>query len=381
MAGFHERTVDTRRRPRCRPGRVVANVGCRAPQRGFTRQWRKVDDIAGTGPGRTLRLLIRASAGGGGVKLSAAVAAIVVGTLTGAGTAPTLRPAPEKLQPWTTILRDRQPDHAYAVVYRQGSHRLVFVAAQHENQNDGPTFRTIRAAYAAFHFDTVIAEGFPTSWGVDPARIIDESRNSRPDTTGFVAGGETVPTVIGAQEQGASLLGGEADDPIVAARVFAAGTAPTDLLGFYVLRSIPQWIEEREITDAADPRLPVLVGDALARNRTRLGLPPDILADYGQWAAWYSSINQQPIGPAFVTEEAGPLADGRFGSNRIAYAVSRVRDAYLHELIIGQLNAGKTVLVVFGGSHLMIQRPALDAVLGSPCYVGIDFRTAWRDCR
>ena len=31
---------------------------------------------------------------------------------------------------------------------------------------------------------------------------------------------------------------------------------------------------------------------------------------------------------------------------------------------------GDTVLVVFGGSHLMILRPALDAMLGQPCYVG-----------
>jgi len=34
------------------------------------------------------------------------------------------------------------------------------------------------------------------------------------------------------------------------------------------------------------------------------------------------------------------------------------------------LNAGETLLVVFGRSHLMIQRPALDAMLGRPCYVG-----------
>jgi hypothetical protein len=40
------------------------------------------------------------------------------------------------------------------------------------------------------------------------------------------------------------------------------------------------------------------------------------------------------------------------------------------------LNAGETLLVVFGASHLMIHRPALDAMLGSPCYTGSELSSA-----
>ena len=94
------------------------------------------------------------------------------------------------------------------------------------------------------------------------------------------------------------------------------------------------------------------------------------VASFAPWSAWYQALNHRPIGAGFITEEAGPLADGRFGTNRIASAVSKARDTYLHELIITHLNASESVMVVFGGSHLMIHRPALDAVLGRPCYVG-----------
>lgn len=110
-------------------------------------------------------------------------------------------------------------------------------------------------------------------------------------------------------------------------------------------------------------------------------LPSTTLAGFSEWAAWYRALNQKPIGAGFVTEEVGPLADGRFGTNRIAYAISRARDAYLHELMITHLNAGGSVLVVFGGSHLMIYRPALDAALGPPCYVGIELERAASACR
>ena len=101
------------------------------------------------------------------------------------------------------------------------------------------------------------------------------------------------------------------------------------------------------------------------------------VASFAQWSAWYQALNHRPIGAAFITEEAGPLADGRFATNRIA---SAARDTYLHELIITHLNASETFMVVFGGSHLMIHRPALDAVLGRPCYVGTALVSAAAVC-
>ena len=291
-----------------------------------------------------------------------------------------LRAAPEKLAPWTTTLRDQQPEDAFAAVYKVGGKRLVFVAAKHSNRTDSLTFKLIGDAYAHFAFDTVIAEGFPTSRGANPPSTLKYAADNGPRADGFVEGGETVPTVMGAQAEKAAVWGGEADDLAVKARLVASGVAPTDLLGFYVLRTIPQWIGEKKIDHAGDPRLRPLVTAALARNRAALGLPETALPDYAAWAAWYQKLNGRPIGAAFVTEELGPLADGKFATNRIASAVSRARAAHLHDLIVTHLNRRESVLVVFGASHLMIHRPALNAVLGRPCYVGTDLKQAAAVC-
>lgn len=292
-----------------------------------------------------------------------------------------LSPAPHSLQPWTTALRDKQPDGAFATVYRVGSRHLVFIGAQHENQNDSPTFRMIRDAYAAFKFDAVIAEGFPTSWGANPTRILDSVSKSGTSADGFVEDGETVPTVTGAQQQAARLFGGEPDDAEVRRLVAIDGITDRDLLGFYVLRSLPQWIGERQINDAADSRLQSLVAAALSRQRERLRLPAQTIPDYAAWLSWYEMTNGKPLKASFDTEEVGPLADGHFGTNKIAFAVSKARDVYLHRLMIDHLNAGESVMVVFGGSHLMIHRPALDAVLGHPCYAGNELALAAKSCR
>jgi hypothetical protein len=289
--------------------------------------------------------------------------------------------APQKLQPWTAALRDQQPDSAFAVVYRVGARHLVFIGAQHENQNDSPTFRMIRDGYAVFQFETVIAEGFPTSWGPNPDRIFDYVLKSKIGPDGFVEGGETVPTVLGAKQQAARLFGGEPDDLEIKRLVAVDGISDQDLLGFYVLRNIPQWVGEREIKDAADPRLRSLVEAALARQRARLQGPAATLPDFGAWLSWYETTNGKPLSATFDTEEVGPLADGRYATNKIAYAVSKARDTYLHRLIVEHLNARKSLLVVFGGSHLIIHRTALDAVLGKPCYAGAELRLALRVCR
>lgn len=237
----------------------------------------------------------------------------------------------------------------------------------------------IRDAYSAFRIDTTILEGSATSRGPNAARLIEYASTAKV-TDGFQEGGETVPAVMGALQEGAIIWGGEPDDEEIKARTLGRGFTAADLLGFYVLRSIPEWIREKKIQDAGDPRLAGLVENELSRNRQRLALGAEVLPGFTEWAAWYQVTNGKRIGPDFTTEEVGPLSDGSFPSNRIAVAISRARAAYLHELIISHLNASESVLVVFGSSHLMIHRPALDAVLGRPCYTGSEIASAVQRC-
>jgi hypothetical protein len=288
-------------------------------------------------------------------------------------------PDPKTIAPWTTQLRDAQPEDAFAAVYFRRGRQLVFVGAQHENKADSLTFRIIADAYASFQVDTLIAEGFPYARGANPPRIIGEVVRQN-EVDGFVEDGELVPAVRGALAQGANVWGGEPDDAAIRDRMLSQGISREDLLGFYTLRSIPQWIRERRIDGPGDARVSALIEDELRHNRGRLGIDASLLPDFAAWTRWYGGVNGKPFGAAFVLEEAGPLADGASGSNRIAAAVGLVRDAFLLETIARHLNAGENVVVVFGESHLMRLRPALDDMLGAPCYVGNTLRDAPARC-
>ena len=303
----------------------------------------------------------------------------LVAALAIAACASSLSPAREKLAPWTTTLRETQPEDAFAAVYVYRLQRLVFIGASHATRTDSLTFTLIDQAYERFDVDTVIVEGAPYSRGANAERLLGWA-DAQHEVDGFLEGGEAVPAIRGARARGADVWGGEPDDADVRSRVLAWGFTLQDLLGFYTLRSVPQWIGERKVEGAGDDRVKPLIEAELAHNRERLGAPAMVLPDYDAWAAWYTRTNGKEFGAAFELEEVGPLVDGRYGSNEIAHAISRARDEFLLRSITDHLNAGADVMVVFGGSHLMILRPALDDMLGAPCYLGSDFASAPRAC-
>ncbi|GFE79515.1 hypothetical protein GCM10011487_15150 [Steroidobacter agaridevorans] len=291
-----------------------------------------------------------------------------------------VKPAPERITPWTTQLRAAQPDDAFAAVYSWRGQRLIFIGAKHATRTDSLTFRLIEQAYASFHVDTVIVEGPPYSHGANAERLFSWVEKQR-EIDGFVESGEIVPTVRGARDHGAVVWGGEPDDTEVRDRVLARGFTLQDLVGFYTLRSVPQWVREQKITGPDDSRTKQLIEAELERSRSRLQAPADPLSSYASWAQWYERTNGKPFDASFTLEEGGPLADGRYATNKISEAIGRVRDEFLLEIIARHLNARDNVLVVFGESHLMMLRPALSSMLGPPCYEGDDLGAAGVDCR
>jgi hypothetical protein len=291
-----------------------------------------------------------------------------------------LRPDATLLVEWNTQLRDHESDDAFAAVYAHGQHRLVFIGAAHTDEVNSLTFRLIDGAYDSLVIDEVIVEGIARSRGPNDERLLKWA-GSRDRREGRQEGGELTQAVRAASAEGAVVWGGEPDDAQIRDALGAQGVPAQDLLGFYTLRTVPQWLRERKISDPEDARLPALIDAELAHNRERLNCPASLLPDYAAWSSWYARTNGKPFGAGFTPEEAGPLADGRHATNRIATLISRSRDAFLLEFIAERLNAGVSVLVVFGKSHLTILRPALDVMLGPPCHVGSDISSvAARQC-
>jgi hypothetical protein len=285
-----------------------------------------------------------------------------------------------KLAIWTQKLAASQVDGPELLVFKHGNAKLAFVGVQHESDPTSGTHRLIASTFSIFTPRVVIVEGAPTSWGYNPARLLRVT-DEKPDAQGLLASGETFPAVRGAIEADSKLLGGEPDDADVRRIASRLGVSDQDLLGFYVLRVVPQWLSQKKFDDLESRSATDLLDLQLERSRQELGLGTDTLKDADAWRSWRLRKNRGANSKTVDVEEAGPLADGPWFTNAIAASISRARDTHLFELTKQQLTGYGAVMVVYGGSHALIQYPALTALLGRPCYRGAKVEDVSRSCR
>jgi hypothetical protein len=251
------------------------------------------------------------------------------------------------------------PDHdaPYLAVYRRGGRLLAFVAARHEVGVTSPTHTAVRKALDIYAPRAVIAEGFPTALGPSPDSILRAAQDG--SSWGL---GESGYAVRLAHASGAPFWGGEPTDREVNEALLAEGWSADDVLGDEVLRMLPQTLRAGEISGAADPRLDRLI--VAWSERVREGLNGAAPMDRAQLEAWYASM----FGVAFETDSLfsdrhRPDRSGRF--SRLVERQGVLRNNHLFGVIRDRLATDRTVLVVYGASHLFTLWRALEADLGA----------------
>lgn len=287
---------------------------------------------------------------------------------------------PEALAVWTQALADSQHDGPELLLFQRGDRKLAFIGVQHDSDPASRTHRLIDSTFLIFKPRVVIVEGAPSSWGYNPRRLV-EVGGQRPNAQGLLPEGETVPTVRGALASGSIIIGGEPSDADVRRIAATRGVSDEDLLGFYVLRVVPQWLSQREFDDLRSTRATALIDNQLARSRAELKLGLELLPDAAAWRRWRLERNVGASPNRIDIMEAGPLADGPWKTSHVGAAISRARDTRLFELTRAELAKHRSVLVVFGGSHALIQLPALTGLMGAPCYRGEIIESVPKRCR
>jgi hypothetical protein len=244
------------------------------------------------------------------------------------------------------------------------------VAAIHGNDPNSPTFQTVRAAFAHGPIDFVIVEGFPEKMGTSPGRMVEFARR----VAGAREDGEPFLAIRLATDLGAGFTGGEPTDSDVLRGVTPKGMSASDLFGFYVLRQIEQWEREGRISGPRDPMLDEQIKRFSVNFASNTGVPPEELsavATLDGWKAWYRSVNGIEFERGYRHEDAYPSTVGSRATNAMDDKVTDVRDQYIVGVIAGALDAHDNVLVVYGGSHNVVQAPALEAAFGRPSTIKV----------
>ena len=276
----------------------------------------------------------------------------------------TLVPNLDLVRPYSYELEKQEniPDRPIINIFERDGKRLVFLASHHENKVQSETFQLVKQAFKTNDVKFLMIEGYKNSKGINPSSFLEYTRRNSKD--GFYKGAESSFAAEIASNSGIDFVGSEPDEANILAAMHDKNIPINDLLGFYFVRQVPQFQRDGslKIKDIRDLYIKFMVG-----IREELALPKNNDFIYEQFLDWYRKVNGKAFDLKFFdNEEAAPIANGKYYTQRISHIVGVTRDRFIVGLIAKYLNERKTVLIVFGKGHLVSQRPALEGMLGKP---------------
>jgi hypothetical protein len=268
-----------------------------------------------------------------------------------------------KLLNWSWELQKQQPfSQPYVSEFQRGPHHLFFIASHHGNQESAPTFQLIRQTLEQEAISLLVIEGVQASDGINPASFKKYLENN-PSKDGFWPGGEMTYAVQLARAKGLAFIGAEPSEPQLLNDLLAQGETLDDILGFYVVRQVPQWRRQKALESRTQKQIYDRFLAAICRD---FEIKPEGF-DWSEFHRWYRKrANKNFDWNSLRDDESAPLQDGPYYTQRVAATVGRLRDQFIVQQICANLRTHKRVVVVYGGAHLATQRPVLEDLLGQP---------------
>ncbi len=285
--------------------------------------------------------------------------------LTACAAKPVFRADVSLIEPYSPALEKKEPFpfQASLSLFKKGDRQLVYIAANHENSIESPTFRLIKKVFAVYPIEVALIEGVEAA--SPQMRFLDQLRESPP--TDFYKGGEPAYTALLADQRYIPFEGMEPSEEILLKAVLKSGFSYEDLMGFYVVRQIPQWRRQGKFDNQPfEDVFQLFVQNYYAR----WGPVAPWTFTLADFKAWYQKGNGKPFSlEKMDPEEAAPLPGSKLLTHKLSRIVGRIRNQYIVTRIANQLSEKRTVLVVIGYSHLPTQRKAIEEMMGKAVLV------------
>ncbi|WP_298919128.1 hypothetical protein [uncultured Algimonas sp.] len=250
--------------------------------------------------------------------------------------------------------------------YSGCSKRLVFIAAEHENDPASDTFAAVRQMIAGDP-DLVLIEGVPAQRGRNYQPVLDHA--ARVEAT--PGDNESMLAARLSDARGIPFVGAEPRDDAVLDYALENGVSEVELIGFYVLRQLPQMARSGEVDSVDGPDMAAAIEDLVPYFADETGLDREAVADIDtlpEFQEWYAGFNDRSFDEVLDMRDSVPSASlpDPARSNFISDIVADARDDFILARIEDALDAHDHVLIVYGGSHQTVQDPALQAAFGAP---------------
>lgn len=271
------------------------------------------------------------------------------------------------IAPYSTEAQAREPFEApYVVRYAKHGKKLTFIAADHENSVDSKTFRTIAHVFEEFAPQMVVLEGFENKGEESPEWYLQHAREC--ESEGYKQCGESSYAATLASQKNIPFVAGEPTDHFILGELRKKGFGTSDLMGFYIVRYIPQWRRQGVLRQGSLERRIERVGSWILKEK----FESHETFSWDGFAKWYLEKLKTPFDSGEIsTESVSPRVDKTpTFLNRIAHEVGMVREQHLVTVIESSFKKHDRVLVIYGAGHLVKQRAVLKDMLGSPEFEG-----------
>lgn len=267
----------------------------------------------------------------------------------------------EKIRPWSEKLDDQAPfQNPYVADFQRGVYRLRYVAAHHQNELNSPTLKLVSSVMEkSADVKVLLIEPISYVEGKSPQFYIDYAKKSNRDK--FIEGGESAWAVLLAQDKNLPFFGGEPRDEDIAKAIFQNGYKEIDLVGFYLVRQIPQWRREGKLKKKT-----LMASSIPYLSNVCKRLDVKQCPSFQEVKEWYLLKMKTSLTENVDGQSVAPDLASSIYTQRISGEIGKVRDAYTLSIIERLLQEYKSVIVVYGASHFMTLRLALESFLGKP---------------
>jgi hypothetical protein len=270
---------------------------------------------------------------------------------------------PALIRPYRHSDQANEPYEApFLAKYSKDSRSLWFLAADHTNDVESSTFKTIRTAFHDFRPQAVIVEGFEDTGVFSPKEYAEYARKVAKEN--FRTSTEPSYVVWLALENNVPFVPGEPQNKTIALELQKLGYEAIEYYYFDYARSVPGL---REIKRANSLQQFKEYATKFFVGYFR-DFDPAGHFKFEEFASWYKKKTGKKFNFDTINgKEFEPQVDRNPGTlNKLSHQVGMIREQHLLVTLERLLNQFDRVLVVYGSGHLVKQRDVLKDSLGEP---------------
>lgn len=270
---------------------------------------------------------------------------------------------PEKIRPWSDELSKEYPRERPVIAhYKRDNYELFYLAARHTNTMGEDTLNLVQTLYDKFKFNVLIIESLPHSVGESPKWFVEEAKAGR--TAKFIKGGESALSVILASNKKIPFFAGEPDHQDIYRGLKDKGYTDIDVLSFYTVRQIPQWVrEQNDKSTLFHKKIPSFLTN-YCKTFSVQNCPSTV-----DVMKWYKDKIGYELTPDVSNEEVAPIKDGTLYTQKMSAEIGHIRDHFTLNIIEQMLLRYERVAVVYGASHFSTLRRSFEKSFGLSTFV------------